>query len=237
MDGTVLDENVREILRRFEEEDAKDEGTVQFLRKIGLNKLAQQVKEDRQLTRYLDLRESQDKALGWEQAIFKLQETHEARVISNLSAQFEKSTTYSSAVLTLGYAGLFGIWNFLADQLDNWDSALIGFTLGLSLFIYVIWTLGGIFFHSKMAIRVSKVLAREYDDWEKREDAVLDAIQGSQKASLLMLRFWQPIFLLSLIPGLLAAIILLSLAFLRVLNIEFSYSIVWDCVWRFLARI
>jgi hypothetical protein len=55
---------------------------------------------------------------------------------------FVKAETYAKAVILLGFAGIFGIWSFVRDYLSTDSANTSAILIGVSLLVYVSYTIG-----------------------------------------------------------------------------------------------
>ena len=127
------------------------------------------------------------------------------------STLFDKSQNYNNIVVTLGYAGFFAIWNYVNDLLVEFDKALIALCLGVSLLVFILWTLLQSPIIASYHRRAAAVLDKEYDD----RDTLLkkwNAQQSANKKTFLKLQKVYPIvFFLTAGPALIAGIMLMVL--------------------------
>ena len=49
----------------------------------------------------------------------------------------QEARRYSTLIMAIGYAGLFSVWNFTKDDLENWQVLSVGLLSTISLAIYI----------------------------------------------------------------------------------------------------
>lgn len=139
------------------------------------------------------------------------------------SAVFDKVAAYNNLVITIGYAGSFAIWNFVKDKMHTWDTLIIAFLLGISIFLFILWTLVNSFINTNKMRNISLVLT---DETSSNSDKIykLDQIRHSERVNYLkFMQAWFCVFLISAITGMTAGLMLLLLIFLNIFSIDFSY--------------
>ena len=60
-----------------------------------------------------------------------------------ITASHEHAKQYSNIIILAGYAGLFAIWNFTKQSLENWQTLSVGLLTIISVLIYIIFELYG----------------------------------------------------------------------------------------------
>ena len=60
-----------------------------------------------------------------------------------ITASYEQAKQYSNIIILAGYAGLFAIWNFTKQSLENWQTLSVGLLTIISVLIYIIFELYG----------------------------------------------------------------------------------------------
>lgn len=74
-----------------------------------------------------------------EQEIFELKAQVNRR--DDFSQWIDKATAYQTTVMAIAYAGFFVLWEKVGGVGVSWLHSLAGLLIGLSLFVYVFWTL------------------------------------------------------------------------------------------------
>ncbi len=135
-----------------------------YLERIGLHRLAVEVRHEQFLARLLDANLLANR-WEFETDYLNRREDDIQNILTDFQTQaFDKSQSYNNIIVTLGYAGFFAIWNFTNDNLVEFDRALIALLLGFSLLVFITWTLR----QSTLLVSTNKaraeILTREYDD-------------------------------------------------------------------------
>lgn len=60
-----------------------------------------------------------------------------------ITGSYEHAKQYANIIIFGGYAGLFAIWNFTKDALNNWQVWSVGLFTLLSILIYIVFELYG----------------------------------------------------------------------------------------------
>jgi hypothetical protein len=119
---------------------------------------------------------------------------------------FQKAESYSKTMIGLGYVGLFAIWSFVQTHLSHraiLATALLG---GFSLIIYIVWEVTQMFHRSILQLRFNRALI---DDPTNRAKAINDFLDQTRTNMARDGRIWFVILFLTVVPGFLAALILL----------------------------
>ena len=152
------------------------------------------------------------------------------RQIQVQSTLFDKSATYNNIVVTLGYAGFFGIWNFSRNLINPSESKFLLTLLGFSLFLFVIWTVVTSFFVSLSNMKVGNALMADLLPIEKFQ--LLNKVEAEIKRSqLIYFLSWYWVFLLTLATGFLAGLLLLLLMVLDLIGIDASLFKMFAAIW------
>lgn len=215
-------------------EDRRIAELTEYLRLLGLDTLAHEISEERFARRIYEAQQIQQKYDFQEHIEHQLQDTIEQRLIAMHGTLFDKSAAYNNIIISFGYAGFFAIWGFINDQLHPWDAALVAVLLGLSLILFVYWTLK-ISLHNAFSARLmGNALVGDYQTKEEKVEAILAAENRSVEKAIIIQGQWFPVFLVTVILGFGAGVLLLILVLFQVLNIEFSYH---DFVFMTLANL
>jgi hypothetical protein len=118
---------------------------------------------------------------------------------------YEQAKSYSNIVMMGGYAGLFAIWSFTKEQLVKWQVIAVGLLALLSVLLFVLFEIYGMWLRSVQTFTLLKQLAKAGqmnkfpDDYGKQERERAESLS----------RIWPFFFFGALISGLAAAAILL----------------------------
>lgn len=206
----------------WEQEDRRDEALAAYLRSIGAKSLAAEIDDLRFRTRMIESQHWIDDHLARMSAQEALQDTYDRKLIANQASLFEKSQAYNNVILTLGYAGMFAIWNFIRDQMDPWDMKLIALLIGSSLVLFIGWTIFQMVLIARAAVAHSAVLAQVFPTMDEHIEAITECEAAVRRGALRFQRVWLWIFIPTVVLGFAAAVCLLSLLLAGVLEIPFA---------------
>ena len=122
----------------------------------------------------------------------------------------EASSGYNQIVVLGGYAGFFTVWAATAADLPRWLVLLSGGLMGISLAIYVGWTVVGMIMLRAHSQRMMDEIAKGIEGFFERVEA---AEAKGIAASNNLMRFWKPILWSAGVPALIAALLLAGGAF------------------------
>ena len=109
----------------------------------------------------------------------------------------QEARRYSTVIMVAGYVGLFSIWNFTREELENWQVLSVGLLATISLAIYIGFEL---YEQILTALWLSKCPS----------NATLENILQFQNRTREKLLRWQPrCFIACIATGTLAVIILI----------------------------
>ena len=140
------------------------------------------------------------------QAYFEAAAAYQSRML-------EASSGYNQIVVLGGYAGFFTIWSGSSDQLPAWLVLSSGALMGVSLTIYVAWTVYGMVVRSNHMQRMMNEIGKGPVDF-------LPRVQATEAKSAIAvhkyMRFWRPVIWAASVPALIAACLLAAGAFCSV---------------------
>ena len=145
-----------------------------------------------------------------------------AKIQSFQTESLQKTQAYNNVVVSLGYAGMFAIWQFVAEDMPPRDNALVAVLFGLSLLGFVLWILITSIGGQLRAVAAVKELMDPHTSnhtklalMKRHEDNV-----RSKHARVLIT--WQLLFGFAVLTGLAAGAAILSLSFAILVDVEFS---------------
>ena len=137
---------------------------------------------------------------------------------------FDKSATYNNIVVTLGYAGIFAIWGFANESLTIFDRNLVAVLLGISLAVFIIWTISVSWKLSLNSRQTLKVYKDADGDGEELTEK-LKIVEGDQHQSMIKFLMWYPFaFISSTALGFFAGFYLIFLLGTQLLGLNCSLS-------------
>ena len=116
----------------------------------------------------------------------------------------EQAKSYSNIIMMGGYAGLFAIWGFTKSNLEKWQSMSVGLLALLSVLIFVLFELYGLWFRSTQTFN----LLRQLKKAERLDKFPADYGKQELKRSEMLAKLWPFFFFSAIATALLAALIL-----------------------------
>ena len=120
-------------------------------------------------------------------------------------SSYEQAKNYSNIIIMSGYVGLFTIWNFTRDDLESWQSIMVGLLMLISILIFVIFELYGIWFRSTQTFNLLSELQRA----EKLDQFPNDYGKQEMKRLEYLSKIWPFFFFSAIVSALLASSILI----------------------------
>jgi hypothetical protein len=127
-------------------------------------------------------------------------------LIQTNEQSFQKGESYSKTMIGLGYVGLFAIWSFVQGHLSHRAILATALLAGFSLLIYIAWEIGQMFQRSILQLRFNKALRNEPANQAK---AINDFVDQTRTNIARDGYIWMVVLFFTLVPGLLAALILI----------------------------
>lgn len=78
-----------------------------------------------------------------------------------LSSTFGQAQAYTNVVLVAGYAGFFGIWSFVRDDLSRGTMFISALLITISLGFFVLWEVAGMIMRNNVLTSLATVVADE----------------------------------------------------------------------------
>jgi hypothetical protein len=125
----------------------------------------------------------------------------------------QRVTAYNNIITSLGYAGIFAMWQFIRAEIQPRDNALVVCLFGVSLIAFILWILITSTYQQLSAVRVTKALA----DPSTSPLQKLHFLQESERKAVVLqarlLLTWKPLFAIAVVSGLGAGVSILILSF------------------------
>lgn len=118
---------------------------------------------------------------------------------------FEHSKSYSNIIIFGGYAGLFAVWGFTKDNLEQWQSMWVGILAIISIVIFVIFELASAWMRGNQV----KNLMAELEQAEKLHQFPEEYGKKEREHSAKLLKVWPYFFFSAAGTGIGAGVILL----------------------------
>lgn len=118
---------------------------------------------------------------------------------------FQKAEAYSKTIIALGYAGLFAIWGFVKDHLSHRAVLATAMLAGFSI-VYIGWEVALMIHRTMLQLRFNRAIKDHPADQAK---AINDFVEQTRSGLVRGGRIWMVIQVLTVIPGFLAALVLI----------------------------
>jgi hypothetical protein len=129
-----------------------------------------------------------------------------AKVFDYHSRVFDKSSTYNNVVMTAGYAGIFAIWSLTKEYLPIHAAAVIAILTGISLILFVGWTIYGMILRAQPTIDFAKIVDKKPGDFINS----LSALETADNNRVLKAaKLWMYIFVPTAVTGFAGALLLM----------------------------
>ena len=122
-----------------------------------------------------------------------------------LSETFGQAQNYTTVILAVGYAGFFGIWSFVKEDLTRGTMFFSALLITLSLGFFILWELIGMFMRTAVLTRLAAVVADE----DKFAERVLDYRRDRQEKNIRLIPVWKFILAATVSTAVVAYFILL----------------------------
>ncbi len=81
-----------------------------------------------------------------------------------LSTLYDRSHTYNSIILVIGYAGFFGLWTLIKDYITDWQALWAAFLISISLVALIFFETYKMIFSSWLVVTWQRELIEEKPD-------------------------------------------------------------------------
>lgn len=130
-------------------------------------------------------------------------------LIRIMSASYDKSVSYTNLFMVGGYASFFIVWAKIYDQFSKFYMGLAGVLMFISLLVFIVWELYKMIFYSTNLRDLHKVL--EEKDPKKFNVKLSEHQINEKKRSLELVKIWWLVLIVTIIPALFAAGIIICL--------------------------
>lgn len=210
------------------QEDHEIEALVSYIRGLGLEKLAQEISDERFAKKILE-NQVWINSYNLQRSIEdELQANLEQRLLAFQSQLFDKAASYNNIVISFGYAGFFAIWNFVSTDLHSWDTAVIAVLLGSSLLVFIGWTLTIAFLNSFSTRKLAAVYTKEFESKDEKLEAIALEEEQISRKHMKLLKAWFVVFFFTVTTGFLAGVALIVLMLGQVIGVPFNLFDLWQ---------
>lgn len=123
-----------------------------------------------------------------------------------LASTFSQAQAYTNLIIAAGYAGFFGIWSFVKDDLTRGTMFWSALLISLSLAAFIAFEIYGMYYRSVTLIGIANAL----DDAERFESLILRHRAEEKERAIVFGRLWLGVLSFTVVTGFLALFILLS---------------------------
>jgi hypothetical protein len=123
-----------------------------------------------------------------------------------LSSTFGQAQTYTNVVLAAGYAGYFGVWSFVRNDLGRATMFASALLITISLGAFVLWEVIGMYMRNSVLIRLASVVADE----EQFAVRLAAYKKERQDQNIRLIPVWKVVLAITVLTAVVAYFILLS---------------------------
>jgi hypothetical protein len=123
------------------------------------------------------------------------------------SAMYEKASAYANLLLAAGYAGIFGVWSLTKSLMTTSDIRWVAVLTMFSLFVFVAWEIIKMISASAESVELAKLIQASTVDFKA---ALANFQRRSRRKGLIIAKVWPLVLLLTIVPGLWAAGLLIA---------------------------
>lgn len=214
-----MDENQQ---AKQDAEDRHDEQLAAYLRNIGAHSLVSELSDLRFRNRVIEAQRWLDVHYAHISEAAQHREKYDQRLLANQSWLYDKAQAYNNFIVTLGYAGMFGIWSFVRDVMDPWDMKLIAVLLGSSLVLFMIWTVAQSIWIMRATVQLSIVLSKPHETMEEHLEAIAAQEAVNMRKAIWQARIWPWFFVPTVLLGFGSAFCLLAIMFAEIVGLPFA---------------
>ena len=176
---------------------------------LGLLELADKYELERTERKLLAVRAEADQ-IALQEHLAELREQRDWASQTAAHAQmFDEIARYSNVVLTLGYAGIFAIWTFVKQDISPFWNYVVAYSTGLSLLIFIGWTLYNTAYLMNLKTNLQAVHAEEHDTLAKKHECLDDAKAENDRKKIALLKPYPFVYWTSTVSGIFSGVTLL----------------------------
>jgi len=120
-------------------------------------------------------------------------------------SSYEQAKSYSNIIMMGGYAGLFAVWSFTKNDIEQWQSITVGLLSILSIFSFVLFEIYGVWLRSTQTFN----LISQLQEAERLNKFPEDYGKQEMKRAERLMKVWPYFFFVTLGSGVLAGGILI----------------------------
>lgn len=127
-------------------------------------------------------------------------------IIKIMSALFDKAAAYTNIIIVAGYIAFFTVWGNMKESLSETEMLLSAFSITISLVFFVFLEVGKMIINSQSFRGLMKVINAPPDQFEKK---LQEQQKAEQRLHIKVFRAWIVVLVLTVVPGLVGAGVLL----------------------------
>ena len=127
-------------------------------------------------------------------------------MIKVASALYDKAVAYTNVIILAGYAAFFTVWSTMKAKMSHREMLVAAFCITFSLVFFVFWEVTKMIVNSKSLTGLLNVLKAPPQEFDQR---LAEQQKADQRLNIRLLRFWIVILVFTVVPGLIAAAVLL----------------------------
>lgn len=122
------------------------------------------------------------------------------------SALYDKAVAYTNIIILAGYAAFFTVWSTMKAKMSHIEMLVVAFCITFSLVFFVFWEVTKMIVNSKSLKGLLNVLKAPPQEFDQQ---LAELQKADQRLNIRLLRFWIVILVFTVVPGLIAAAVLL----------------------------
>ena len=127
-------------------------------------------------------------------------------MIEITSALFDKAIAYTNIIIIAGYIAFFTIWGNMKDTMEKNEMLISALAISFSLVVFVFWEVTKMIIHAHISRGLMRVINAPPQEFEER---LQEQQKAEQQLNIRILRAWYPILVLTVVPALVGAGVLL----------------------------
>lgn len=127
-------------------------------------------------------------------------------IVKIMSALYDKAAAYTNLIIVAGYIGFFTVWGNMKDTLSEGEMLLSAFCITFSLVFFVFWEVVKMIINSSVYRGLIEVINAPPNQFEEK---LQEQQKSEQRLQIRLLRAWFVILILTVVPGVIGAGVLL----------------------------
>jgi hypothetical protein len=127
-------------------------------------------------------------------------------MIKVASTLYDKAVAYTNVIILAGYAAFFTVWSNMKARMSHTEMLVAAFCITFSLVFFVFWEVTKMIINSKSLTGLLNVLKAPSQEFDQR---LAELQKADHKLNIRLLQFWIVFLIFTVVPGLIAAAVLL----------------------------